>query len=225
MKKILSIFILSLVFSLTILAQENPKVFAVKTENGVAVCYNNGNKTFAFEIFGKEIKPQNTSPGLMLFVVDGKVFQVNFPKLADILEGKKMTDEKEILKAHQKWEIDFQSESVFKQKLIAENEDTIFLNLPKGESKQTFFWTYKRPEGNANDQFVGDAFQSTLIGDTVLVIGSPLAPNQDLRERRQYFNATLSTLMFFDKEISPDATKPTTTKPKAKTTKKTKVKG
>lgn len=222
MKKILIVFTTILVFSLAIFAQQTPQVFAVKTEKGIAVCFNNGNKTFAFEIYGKDIKPQNTSPDLMLFLVDGKVFQVNFPKLADVLEGKKISGEKEILKTHQKWEMDFQSDQVFKHKLIAENEDTIFLNLPKGESKQTLFWTYQRPKGSADDQFVGDAFQSTVIGNRILVIGSPLAPNQDLKERRQYFNATLSTLMFFDKPITPNMQKPTSVKPKTKITKKNK---
>lgn len=220
MKKILFGLILVTIYNLAAFAQTTPQVYAVKSDNGIIVVYNNKANTFAFEIVGKDIKPQNFNSEIMLFLVDGKVFQANFPKLKNVLGSKIIKDEKEILKAHQKWEIDFQSDQVFKQKLTAENEDTIFLNLEKGKSKQTFFWTYKRPAGNTTNQFVGDAFQSTLIGDRIMVVGSPLTPNQDLRERRQFFNGTLSSLVFFDKELTPgSANKPSPATPKTKTTK------
>jgi len=219
MRKIFLVLILLTISKVAMFAQQTPQVYAVNSENGVAVFYNNGKKSFAFEIFGKDIKPQTFNPQIMLFLVDGKVLQVNFPTLKAVLGGKIIKNEKDILKTHQKWEIDFQSEQVFKQKLTIENEDSIFLNLPKGENKQTFFWTYQRPAGSTNDQFVGDAFQSTLIGDRIMVIGSPLTPNQDLRERRRYFNGTLSTLVFFDKPITPNLPKTAPVKPKAKTSK------
>lgn len=223
MKNILFAIILMIFSGSAIFPQKTPQFFAVKSDHGIIVVYNNKANTFAFEIFGKDIKPQNMNPGLMLFLVDGKVLQINFPKVKDVLEGKKLTDEKEILKLHQKWEIDFQSDQVFKQKLTAENEDTIFLNLAGGKSQQTFFWTYKRPAGESSKEFVGDAFQSTLIGDRIMVIGSPISPNENLRERRQYFNGTLSTLIFYDKEITPGS--PNRTAPAKSKTKTSKTKG
>lgn len=214
MKKILFGIILVTFFNLVSFAQQT--AFAVKTDNGIAVFYNNGKNSFAFEIFGKDIKPQTFNPNIMLFLVDGKVVQVNFPTLKAVLGGKLIKDENAILKAHQKWELDFQSEQVFKQKLKIESEDSIFLNLTKGESKETFFWSYQRPASEKDSQFVGDAFQATVVGDRVMVIGSPLTPNQDITERRRYFNGTLSTIVFFDKEIKPNTPQTAPAKPKVK---------
>ncbi len=48
MKKILLGIILVTIYNLTIFAQQT--AFAVKTDNGVAVFYSNGKKSFAFEI-------------------------------------------------------------------------------------------------------------------------------------------------------------------------------
>lgn len=219
MKK--TFLILTAVFSLALAAsaQKAPQAFAVKTDNGLAIFYNNGANSFAFELVGKDIKPQTFGPELMLLLVDQKVVQFNFPKLSDVLGGKSTTNSTEILKLHQKWEIDFQSEQVFKRKLIAENEDLIFLNLKGGKSIETYFWTYQRPEGDNSKQFTGDAFQSLIIGDRMMVVGSPLTSNQDLSEQRRYFNGTLSSLVFFAKETAFNAPKPAPTKTKAKTSK------
>ncbi len=216
MKKILFGIILVTIFNLAIFAQQTPQAFAVKTDNGVAIVYNNGNKSFAFEIFGKEIQNVKVPSDGMFFMVDGKPLQISFPKLKDVLGNQKITDGEKILKTHQIWELDFQSKNVFKQKVTAENEAIVFLNLPKGKSHQTFFWTFTRPENVEKTEFNADAFQSTLVGDTLLVVGSPLAPNQDITAVRRFFNGTLSTLTFLDKPITPNVPKPATTKPKVK---------
>ena len=81
MKKILFGLILVTIYNLAAFAQTTPQVYAVKSDNGIIVVYNNKANTFAFEIVGKDIKPQNFNSEIMLFLVDGKVFQANFPKL------------------------------------------------------------------------------------------------------------------------------------------------
>lgn len=225
MKKLIFVWLLIFAFSLSCFAQETPQLLAVKTEKGMAVVYNNADKTFAFEIVGKDIKKADANPAGLFLVVDSKILQITFPKIKDILGEEKITDEKLILKKHQKWEIDFQSESVFKKQISVENEATKLLLLEKGKLQQTFFWTYKRPETDEKSEYGSDAFQSTLIGDTVFVIGSPFAKDEDLIERRQYFNQTLSSLVFFDKPISAALPKPPAKTPvKPKTSNKTKRK-
>jgi hypothetical protein len=226
MKKLVYISIGLMLLALSCFAQNAPKPFAIKTDTGVGIVCNNGNKSFVFEISGNKI--ESAQGGGMLFVVDGKFVQINFVPIETLAETKKLVDNPDtisMLKLHQIWEMDYQSKEVFKQQVSAEGESEIKLKLVTGKIHDSLFWYYKRPK-NEDDAFIGDAFQSILVGNVVAIVGTSLEPNDDISKRKEYLTKVLSSLVLMDKEINPNVTKPKPKpKPAVKPTVKRKTRG
>ncbi len=218
MKKILYISIGFMFLSLSIFAQSVPKPFVIKTDNGVGIVCNNGNQSFVFEIPGNKI--QSAQAGGMLFVVDGKLVQVNFVPVESLADAKKLVNNPDtisMLKLHQVWEMDYQSKEVFKETVSAEGDSEVKLMLANGKSQDSLFWYYKRPK-DENAAFIGDAFHSTQVGNVVAIVGTSLEPNDDISKRKEYLVKVLSSLVLLDKEINPNVSKPKAeVKPKIKT--------
>ncbi len=217
MKKLINISIAFMFLALSVFAQSEPKAFAVKTESGVAIVCNNGNKSFAFEIKGKNV--QSAQGGGMLFVVDEKLVQVNFVGVDALDSAKKLIENPNtisMMKLHQVWEMDYLSNETFKQKVSIESESEEKFAIANGNFRDSLFWSYKRPKDETS-AYIGDAFQSTLIGNVVLVVGTTLEPNDDISSRKDYLTKVLSTIVLMDKELDPNASKPKVdTKPSVK---------
>jgi hypothetical protein len=226
MKKVIYISIGFMFLALSGFAQVAPKPFAIKTDKGIGIVCNNGNKSFVFEIPGNKI--ESAQGGGMLFVVDGKLVQINFVSLETLANTKKIVDNPDtvsMLKLHQIWEMDYQSKEIFKQPLSAEGESEIKLTLAKGKFQDSLFWYYKRPKDETS-AYIGDAFQSIQVGNVVAIVGTSLEPNDDISKRKEYLTKVLSSLVLMDKEINPNPTKPKAkAKPTVKPTVKRKTRG
>jgi hypothetical protein len=226
MKKVIYISIGFMFLALSCFAQNAPKPFAIKTDTGVGIVCNNGNKSFVFEIPGNKI--ESAQGGGMLFVVDGKLVQVNFVAVETLADAKKLIvnpDKISMLKLHQIWEMDYQSKEIFKQTVSAEGETEIELKLANGKFQDSLFWYYKRPKDETS-AYIGDAFQSIQVGNVVAIVGTSLEPNDDISKRKEYLLKVLSSLVLMDKEINPNPTKPKPKpKPAVKPTVKRKTRG
>ncbi len=193
MKIIISaLFSVSLLFT-TIFAQLAPSVTAKKTAKGINIsCL--GKAPFNFEIEGEKIKQLESREDGFLYAIDGKTLNITITNASVVLGKNKVIGEENLLKAHQKWELDFQSSFLFQKPLSIAEEETIFVNLSKTAKQRTFFWYFNTPETSAESSENRRALQTALIGDVFLALGSPLNKDDSLAERRQFFNRILSSI-------------------------------
>jgi hypothetical protein len=195
MKIIISaLFSVSLLFT-TIFAQLAPLVTAKKTAKGINIsCL--GKAPFNFEIEGEKIKQLESREDGFLYSIDGKTLNITVTKASVVLGKNKVTGEENLLKAHQTWELDFQSSFLFQKPLKIAEEETVFVNLGKPAKQQTLFWYFNTPETSPESSENRRALQTTIIGDVFLALGSPLNKEDSLADRRKFFNEILSSLKF-----------------------------
>lgn len=182
-KRYISSFItlVSLVFFLQVSAFSQA---AIKTEEGFLFIQNRPGKSFTVEITGKSVKPVESQSN-PTFEVDGRIVQLVTVPLEQFTDQK--LNAVEALAAHQKWEINYLSEAVFKQKLAFESE-----KISVGE-QICLFWNIKRPI--YNDEFDRDFFLTTVIGDLIFGISSPVEASiktDDLKKQYSGFFATIN---------------------------------
>jgi hypothetical protein len=188
----LAITVLSLMFT-PISAQLAPPLASKKTAKGISVSCK-GNKPFDIEVKGKEIKQLESREDGFLYSVDGKILNVTITKASVVIGKEKTVGEENLLKAHQKWELNFQSSFLFQKPLTIAEEKTVFVNLGKTAKQQTLFWYFNTPETSGKSTENRRALQTTIIGDVFLALGSPLNKEDSLADRRQFFNEILSSL-------------------------------
>jgi hypothetical protein len=188
----LAIIVLSLLFT-SVSAQLAPPLASKKTASGISIS-SKGNKPFSIEVKGKEIKQLESREDGFLYSVDGKMLNITITKASVVLGKEKISGEENLLKAHQKWELNFQSSFLFQKPLTIAEEETVFVDLGKTAKQHTLFWYFNTPETSTKSGENRRALQTTTIGDVFLALGSPLNKEDSLADRRQFFNEILSSL-------------------------------
>jgi hypothetical protein len=157
----------------------------IKAADGYLYIYNTKIKSFMLEIKGKDVTTPKNDAGVPMLFVNGKVVQMIVTETTNFVPAGKTPGEDEILELHKKWESDFLG-GEYKSKLQVESE-----KLSLGDRK-TLFWGFKRP--GLNETFDRDYFLTTTFGMTLLAVGSPIKPNEELSAYKTLLTEIMSTL-------------------------------
>lgn len=179
----------TLVFLLNICAYSQA---AIKTANGYLFVQNRAGKSFTVEITGKDVKPVESQNST--FEVDGRIVQLVTVPFAQFTDKK--LAEGDALAEHQKWEINYLSDSVFKQKLTFESEKISV------SDRSCLFWGIKRPI--YNDIFDRDYFITTVIGDVVFGLSSPIEATVKTADLKKQYSDFFATIKVSDKPFDID---------------------
>ena len=163
--------------------------YTIKTADGVLHVNNSDSKSFTLEIKGKDIRPQQVDDNIA-YGVDGRVVQVVITKIKDVVPAGKSFKDDEILDLHRKWETDYAA-GIYKETLKTTVE------REKIENRQISYWYFTRP--SHNEQFDRDFFVSTVIGDYILVLSSPLPAGAKIGDYKDYLTTIVKTLKVSDK--------------------------
>jgi hypothetical protein len=178
---------------------------AIKTENGYLFIKNGKDKSFTIEITGKEVTSvKSPNP---TFLVDGRIVQILSVPLTNFT-NKKMSDE-ELLEAHKIWETDYLGDEVFKKKLTVETEKV------SNADRKLLFWYFTRP--NVIKQYDRDVYMTTIIGNSLLGVSSPIEPAVKIADVQKLFLDIMKSLKVSDKpfdiaKLAEDIKKVTTAK-------------
>ncbi len=96
----------------------------------------------------------------------------------------------DLLEIHRKWETDYLAEEVFGQ-IKTENK------VEKIADRDVLFWWFKRPK--FDDEFDRDYFATTLFGEDIFGVSSPVTKGEDLTVYRKRFDGIFKSLRIQDK--------------------------
>jgi hypothetical protein len=172
-------------------AQTKPEMgtMFIKTADGYLFVNNSDDRSFTFEIKGKEVQPMKNDNN-PTFTIDDRILQVVLVDTKNFITDQKKRSPEEILDLHKTWESDYLGEAYGKAPKI-ESEAVSLKDL------KALFWGFKREK--YNQEYVSDYFLTTLVGDSVLAISSPLKASQTASDSKKYFISTLETLKISDK--------------------------
>jgi len=194
MKKIILAFFALLLFSSIGFSQTDKDllgVLSIKTGKGFLFINNNDDKSFSIEISGSDVKPQEDL-NVPAFSVDGKIVQILSVPLTNFApENKKLSDE-ELLEAHKLWESNYLSTDIYKEKLKVEST-----KVKLGEKRDALFWGFTRPK--FNQEFKHEYFLTTVVGKTLLAIGSPVGENETIEGTKKILMEIMVTLKVSEK--------------------------
>ncbi len=197
MNKILLLFFVLCVLALTSAAQVTPDFQTVKTAKGLLVLNNNAAQPFTLLVPGGNPTASQNNDGSLQISTDFNGLVVYFVKTKEFLGTKKITDESEILKAHRDWDIAAQ-ETLWKAKLnVAAGELSLLTiyNPPNnpipGKNIATLYWSYPSPNATNTNQTY---FQTVLVGDLVLMIGTGFDDTVKVEQIRDIFKTVFETL-------------------------------
>lgn len=182
-----------LVFSNGIFAQLAPPLSAKTNAQGTNISVL-GKTPFSIVIKGKKHQQIQSREDGFLYSINGKTLNITITKIGVVLGKEKVSGDENLLKTHQKWELNFQSNFLFQKPLVVAEEENVFVNLAKNSKQRTLFWYFNTPETTSKSSENRRIFQTTLIGDVFLALGSPLGTEDSLAERRQFLSEILSSL-------------------------------
>lgn len=161
----------------------------IKTDEGVLFINNDAEKSFTFEITGKEVKPLESQQPM--FSVDGKLLQILIVSISNFADSKKKQTDEELLEAHKIWESDYLATELYKKKLTLETEKIA------SDGRQLLFWGFTRP--SYNEQFSRDYFLTTIIGKYLVGFGSPISESENKTDTKSFLLKIAKTLKVSDK--------------------------
>ncbi len=190
---ILALFVLILAVS----AQRTPDFQTVKTEKGMAVFNYNQAQAFSFLVAGNNPEGKQNDDGSLLIKTDSGALYVYFAKTSDFLDKKKTYNELETLNAHRdqdiltqekalqvKFDVDVKSESFIKVFNLTNNVfPTKLIN--------TVYWSYKTPNSDNPGRAL---YQTVLIGDLILMLGTVFDQSVKTAEVQDFFKQTLESI-------------------------------
>lgn len=192
MKKFLAIALLILSFLVTGAHAQGtePGSFSIYTGESFLFIRNGEGKSFLMEIKGNPIKALKAGEN-PAFDLGGRLVQVVSVPLSNFTaRGKDMTEEK-ILDLHQLWEGAYLKNEVFQEELKFESEKATI-----GERK-VLYWSFTRPKYKT--EFDRDYFLTTVIGDHVVGLSSPIKTGASLADHKKIFNDVFATIKVSDK--------------------------
>lgn len=183
---VMAIFLLSLMIS----AQQKQSFgkASIKTNYGYLFISNTKEKSFTFEIRGKDVKPM-TGGNNPMFTVDGKFFQVVIADTKNFVPDGKKLNEMEILELHKIWESDYLSE-VYGKKL------ELIIEKVSVKDFTTMFWGFERPM--PNQKIDRDYFLTKVVGKNVLVLSSSLNVGEKVSDYQKFLVEMMETLKISD---------------------------
>lgn len=166
-----------------------PGDYSIKTADGYLMIRNGINRSLSFQVVGKNIEPQ-TAAGNPSFLIDGRLVQIlKVPRENFEPTGKEAVAD--LLGLHQKWESDYLADEIFGEKLAIESK------TEKVGDRDVMFWSFKRPKYTT--EFERDYFATTLFGDDIFGLSSPIKIGSDLAEYRTIFDGIFKSLKIQDK--------------------------
>ena len=201
MKNLLLLITILPVFILPVSAQKTPDFQTIKTEKGMMLLYRNEPQAFSFLVpQGNQDSVQNDD-GSLLIATDSDALSeallVFFIKKSDFLDKKKMYDDSEILSVHRDLTVK-KLEQVFKTKVNLDIDSKGFVkvynltnNLFPTKLLPTSYWSYVAPTPKNTDRTL---FQTVVIGDLVLVLGTAFNETTGLEKVRDFFKQTLESI-------------------------------
>ncbi len=176
----------------TIFAQQpdftKPGSYSVKTAKGYIYIRNGEKRSLRFEVSGENVEPKDVGEN-HAFMVDGLLLQIlvvdrkNFDPTGKVAVS-------DLLAVHRKWESDYLAEEVFGQ-IKTESK------VEKIADRDVLFWWFTRPK--FVKEFDRDYFATTLFGDDIFGISSPVTKGKDYAEYRKLFDGIFNTLQMQDK--------------------------
>lgn len=163
----------------------------IKTDNGMLFINNGEDKSFIFEITGKEVKTLKSETPM--FSVDGTILQILIVPLSNFSDDKKKLTDGELLETHKIWESDYLAKEMYGKKLTLDSEK---LTL---DTRNFLFWGFTRP--SYNQQFARDYFLTTVIGKNLLGLGSPMKESENKADVKKMMVEMVKTLRVSDKEF------------------------
>ena len=143
--------------------QENG-TFAIKTEYGVLLAWNQPNNNFTLEIVGKDVRPNN-STSTVFISVDGMILQVQTASTSEFVKNVDSSrhNNASLLIAHRDWESEY-LEGVFGKKIKVQSS-----SLKLGSGIEVLAWNFDMPEGNKGEARK-QLFLTAVNGSYVIVL-------------------------------------------------------
>jgi hypothetical protein len=169
----------------------------IKTADGILWVENGENARFILEIKGADIRPMQQYPFLS---VDGRPMQVHLVGIEKFhrATGDARATDLTILQAHRDWEADHHS------KLLSSKLEVTSEPSNSAQNRASLIWNYSMP-GGKDDQFKEQWFLTTLLGNHLLLLNTPLKTGEPSNMARDMLVKTLSTLQVSAKQIDVQA--------------------
>ncbi len=180
---------------------------SIKTDYGYLFISNTTEKSYTFEIRGKDIEEikGGSNP---TFVVDEKLLQIIQVDTKFFVSGNEKLTEEEILERHKVWESDYLS-GQFGKKLELRSEKVTVKDF------KTMFWGYQRP--TENTEYDRDYLLTRVIGNNILALTVSLYVGDKVSDYQKFLVETIGTVKIGDKpfdvkKLSEEILKPATNK-------------
>jgi hypothetical protein len=181
-----SLIILLLISGLTAQAQgKSTGSFSIFTGDGYLHIVNGSDVSFMIEIKAKPIKAVKAGDN-PAYDLNGTLIQVVLVPFENFMPSGKATDSDAILELHKKWESDYVQNDIYHKKIDLKVE-----KLSVGDRKM-LFWGFERP--SLKDEYDRDYFLTTIIGNRVVGLSSPIKPGALVADRKKLFIDILSTI-------------------------------
>lgn len=161
--------------------------YSVKTRSGYLHVHNGEQRSLLIEVAGDKVEAK-TDLQNPTFVIDGELIQILFVKRASYEPTGKVATA-ELLETHRKWEADYLEQVL--GKVATESK------IEKVSGRDVMFWWFKRAK--YDQEYDRDYYATTLVGDFVFGLSSPVTKGDDLTTYRKRFDAILKTLQIQDK--------------------------
>jgi hypothetical protein len=160
----------------------------VQTEHGYRVVSDGPGTAFTLEITGDVIQ-QKLDLAPLFFTVDKMVLQIVAPEIKDFLQPRKRKkmDDRAVLTAHR----DFESKYLEEVNQTRFNIESSWKTLDNG--RDALLWTFKMPADRTSN-VTEQIYLTTLAGDRVLMLVTPLTEHVDRDASIQLLLRTASTL-------------------------------
>jgi hypothetical protein len=161
--------------------------YAIKTESGIFLAWNIKDNYFTIEIFGKDVRPDNSTSHVFLNV-DGIVLQIQAAAISELGKAGDIGKQNNasILISHRDWEAKY-LEGEFNKKITVKSSP---LKLKNGTD--ALAWNFDMPReigGEARKQL----FLTTVNGKYVIVLNGVVTDGVDEEAVRKLLVDTMAT--------------------------------
>jgi hypothetical protein len=160
----------------------------IQTEHGFRVVSDGPGDAFTLEIVGDAVQ-QKLDLAPLFFTVDKMVLQIVAPEIKDFLQPRKRKkmDDQAVLAAHR----DFEAAYLEEANQFRPGVESSWKKLDNG--RDALLWTFKMPAGHTQN-VTEQIYLTTLAGDRVLMLVTPLTEHVDRDASIQLLLRTASTL-------------------------------
>jgi hypothetical protein len=160
----------------------------VQTEHGFSVVSDGPGDAFTLEIVGDAVQ-QKLDLAPLFFTVDKMVLQIVAPEIKDFLQPRKRKkmDDQAVLAAHR----DFEAAYLEEANQFRPDVESSWKKLDNG--RDALLWTFKMPADRTSN-VTEQIYLTTLAGDRVLMLVTPLTEHVDRDASIQLLLRTASTL-------------------------------